>query len=318
MTTIVFVHGLGNKPESSELLRLWQRSLSCDDGIDLSAENISSVMVYWADVFYSVPDPDLASYESMDDYTLTAVQIETISGSEIHVLESIPTDERNFIEQLAKQYDVPVKYEKSINQNINKIKDDVAVYERIPLPGFLKEIVMAAFVKEAYAYVFDKESNPTGNKVYRVRTELRNRFISTLIQIRSAKPDESIVVVSHSMGTMIAYDCLKSVQNCPTIDSIYTIGSPLGIDEIQDGFAPDWTRRDGFPSEKLNRKWINFYDPGDVVARLDPNLSDDFQKAGVELIEDIEESNWGAWRHSISKYLQGKVLRSKLKISLNI
>ena len=29
------------------------------------------------------------------------------------------------------------------------------------------------------------------------------------------------------------------------------IGSPLGLDEVQDKFAPEWTRENGFP-EKLN------------------------------------------------------------------
>jgi hypothetical protein len=318
MTTIVFVHGLGNKPESTELLRLWQRSLSRDDGIDLNAESISSEMVYWADVFYAMPDPDLASYEALDEYKLTAEESEAVQSAEIQINKTISIDERNFIEQLAKKYEVPVRYVAADAPRANSAKDEVAVYERIPLPGFLKELIMAAFVKEAYAYIFNKESNPTGQKKYQVRSELRNRFVTTLKQIKSSKPDEPIVVVSHSMGTMIAYDCLKSVLDCPVIDAFFTIGSPLGIDEIQDGFIPDWTRNNGFPSKKLSKKWFNFYDPRDVVACLDSKLANDFQNANVEVIEDIEESNWGAWRHSISKYLQGKVLRSKLKISLNI
>lgn len=318
MSTIVFVHGLRNKPESTELLRLWRRSLSRDDGIDLNAENISSLMVYWADVFYPIPDADLASYEALDELQLTVEQSEAVHNTEIHVNENISLKERDFISQLSKKLEVPVEYVRNDDIKFNNSKAEVAIYERIPLPGFVKEIIMATFVKEAYAYIFDKESNPTGQKTYQVRKELRNRFVSTLKQIRLAKPLESIVVVSHSMGTMIAYDCLKCVPDCPKVDAFFTIGSPLGIDEIQDGFAPNWTRNEGFPNEKLSGKWINFYDPGDVVARLDPNLANDFQSAGVEVIEDIEESNWGVERHSISKYLQGKVLRSKLKISLNI
>jgi len=318
MTTIVFVHGLGNKPESTELIRLWKRSLSRDDGIDLNAENISSTMVYWADVFYATPDPDLASYESLDEYKLTLEEDEAVHSAEIQVNKTISIDERNFIEQLAKKYEVPVRHVAKDASLANNAKDEVAVYERIPLPGYLKELIMAAFVKEAYAYIFNKESNPTGQKKYQVRSELRHRFVTTLKQIKSSKPDETIVVVSHSMGTMIAYDCLKSVPDCPEVEAFFTIGSPLGVDEIQDCFSPDWTSNDGFPSKKLIKKWINFYDPLDAVARLDPNLANDFQKAGVDVVEDIEESNWGVWRHSISKYLQGKILRKKLRSSLSI
>jgi hypothetical protein len=90
-----------------------------------------------------------------------------------------------------------------------------------------------------------------------------------------------------------------------------TLGSPLGLDEVQD-FFPKRTRDDGFPSVKLQGPWINIYDSKDVVAAADPKLANDYRRSGQEVVEDIEEPNWGNWRHSISKYLQGPILRRKL------
>ncbi len=318
MTSVVFVHGLGNKPESTELLRIWQRSLGRENGIDLGAAGIDCAMVYWADVFYPSPDPDIAKYESTDDLALSKEQEASAADSEVRVKDQLSFGERSFLDGLAKKYDVNITYTDAPNGVINSDKNAVDVYERIPLPGFLKERVMARFVKEAYAYIFDKESSPKEGKKYKVRAELRERFISTLKNIKAAKPDEPILVISHSMGTMIAYDCLKCVPDCPRVDWLLTIGSPLGIDEIQDGFEPVWTRENGYPYEKLTQGWINIYDPLDVVARLDPNLANDYQKAGNPVIRDIAESNWGAWRHSISKYFQGKELRSTLSQALGI
>lgn len=318
MTSVVFVHGLGNKPEATELLRIWQRSLGRENGIDLGAAGIDCAMVYWADVFYPSPDPDIAKYESTEELALSKEQEASAADSEVRVKDQLSSGERRFLDGLAKKYDVNIAYTDASNDVVNSDNDAVDVYERIPLPSFLKERVMARFVQEAYAYIFDKESSPSEGKKYKVRAELRERFVSTLKGIKAEKPNESIVVVSHSMGTMIAYDCLKCVPDCPSVDWLLTIGSPLGIDEIQDGFAPVWTRENGYPYEKLTQGWVNTYDPLDVVARLDPNLANDYQRAGNLVIRDIAESNWGAWRHSIRKYLQGNELRSSLRQALGI
>ena len=156
------------------------------------------------------------------------------------------------------------------------------------------------------------EFTPRPGASFRVRDELRQRFMKCL-----GSGDGPRIVVSHSMGTIIAYDCLMHEADCPPVDFLMTIGSPLGIDEVQD-FFPKWTRENGFPSEKLRGQWVNVYDPLDVVAGADPQLANDYMQNGRPVIEDLREENWGTWRHSISKYLQGKELRSRLSKALNL
>jgi hypothetical protein len=115
------------------------------------------------------------------------------------------------------------------------------------------------------------------------------------------------------MGTVIAYDCLKRVQDAPRVDGLMTIGSPLGLDEIQDKLHPEWTRDTGFPFEKVQGGWVNVYDKLDPVAGFDPNLGNDYRRDGKPAVDDLNEQNYGSWRHDISKYLRGQNLREKLR-----
>jgi hypothetical protein len=107
------------------------------------------------------------------------------------------------------------------------------------------------------------------------------------------------------------------VDDCPPIDGLMTIGSPLGVSEVQ-AFWTGWTRADGFPSAKLQGRWVNVFDRLDMVAGADPRLANDYRLQGADRVEDVEEPNWGNWRHSISKYLQGRRLRTALAEMLEL
>jgi hypothetical protein len=186
--------------------------------------------------------------------------------------------------------------------------------ERVPVPAWLRYRVMARLVRDAHHYFFNLETTPRAGASFKARDEIRRRFVETLNAAADKRP---LIAVTHSMGTMIAYDCLKHVEDCPTIDGLITVGSPLGLDEVQD-FYPAWTRDDGFPSERLEGPWINVYDPLDVVAGFDPLLAHDFRQKGKKVVEDVREDNWGTWRHSVSKYLQGRSLRAHVSKMLSV
>ena len=100
--------------------------------------------------------------------------------------------------------------------------------------------------------------------------------------------------------------------DCPPIDGLITLGSPLGLDEVQDAVAPSGDRVTS-RSEKLEGPWINIFDPLDPVVGFDPHFANDYLRDGVEVVVDVRESNWGQWRHNIVKYLGGPRLRAELK-----
>jgi hypothetical protein len=113
------------------------------------------------------------------------------------------------------------------------------------------------------------------------------------------------------MGTMVAYDVLRNCPQCPPVETLITLGSPLGIQEVQDELAPVRSSQVDFPALKLNR-WINIYDPLDPVCGADPRLANDYVPAQGKSIVDVKESNWGSWRHTITHYFAGRHLRDRL------
>ena len=126
------------------------------------------------------------------------------------------------------------------------------------------------------------------------------------------------MVVSHSMGTVIAYDCLKRVEACVPVDGFITLGCPLGLDEVQDKLQPGWTRADGFPHERLRGKWINLFDRLDPVCGFDPEMANDFRRGGAQVVQDIAVVNEGAWRHSATKYLRQPAFCGALRELLGV
>jgi hypothetical protein len=115
------------------------------------------------------------------------------------------------------------------------------------------------------------------------------------------------------MGTVIAYDCLKRVGDCPRVFALMTLGSPLGIDEIQDKLRPEWRRHDGFPSTTVETEWINIADPLDVVCGPDPKIANDYRKNGESVVVDHSVSNTGLWRHNLVEYFHREPPRDELR-----
>ena len=100
------------------------------------------------------------------------------------------------------------------------------------LPMGIKQAVIKKAAMEAFYFLFDKEYVRADGARFMVRQELRKRLLDDLAKAKQA--GEKIVIVSHSMGTMVAYDVARNCPECPAIDTLITIGSPLGIREVQD------------------------------------------------------------------------------------
>ena len=282
---ITFVHGLANKPTPAKLRRIWLDALRTpvagDDGFDLAAAGVSASFVYWADLFYDSPIP-ATDYESVSDELSRSIQ-----GGK----GQVPTND--WIKAMRRHYP-----EAEIEYPEPPISKELSQYERIPLPGFLKKAIMAEYLREAHDYLFNVKG---------IRDAIRSRVIEDLHKY----PDGTRhILIGHSQGTFILYDVLTAIDNCPPIDGFMTIGSPLGVDEVQNHLR--WSRDNGFPA-KLLGDWVNVFDPFDLVARPDPQLANDFRKAGKTVVIDVKEENWGYWRHSATKYLKGPKLRAHLR-----
>src|SRR3954453_5721099 len=170
---IVFTHGLDNKPEADYLFQLWRRKLAHDEGLDLDSTGVSSSMNYWADVLYPSPDTDLAAYESAIG-GIECAAAQDGSGA-INKLEH-KDDER--IRRLARTLDVNPDAVEEMQPTAGEV---LAVQqERVPVPAWLRTRIMARFVRDAHHYFFNVEFTPRPGASFRVRDELRNRFMERL------------------------------------------------------------------------------------------------------------------------------------------
>ena len=126
--------------------------------------------------------------------------------------------------------------------------------------------------------------------------------------MNACEPDEKLVVVGHSLGSIVAYRLLRreGVFDRP-IELLMTLGSPLGITAVREALAPI-----GFPA-KVDR-WFNAYDNRDAVA-LHP-LNDTYfnVKPSIENYGDIENNTKN--HHGIGGYLTDPVVATRLMNAL--
>jgi hypothetical protein len=126
----------------------------------------------------------------------------------------------------------------------------------------------------------------------------------------SLEGDEPMVIVAHSLGTIVTYRLLREFAeaNKPRQCPLYlTLGSPLGIDVVRRSFSLPRTR------PKDIARWLNGADPEDFVA-LRPALDEQSFGWGIDNISDID--NGYDDPHSIVGYLSDKRIANAIVASL--
>ncbi|MFT3800294.1 MAG: alpha/beta fold hydrolase [Burkholderiaceae bacterium] len=317
MAHVTFIHGIANKPPADDLLAIWRRTLAqATDAVSLGDLGVTSSLVYWADLMYEKPDDDLSAYEGVLENTVAA--IDASGGAEMPIPKT--AEEAAFLDSLRRRLTTLGDDEIDARLAEQEIAPATAVaaagaLERVPLPWFLKKPLMSVLLRDVHHYLFDTEFAPPGKPPTHIRQAIRERFVDALSAPGITAPH---VVVAHSMGTVIAYDCLKRVEGCVAVDGLITIGSPLGLDEIQDKLQPEWSRANGFPHLTVSDRWINLFDRLDPVCGFDPKLDDDYRDDGTSRVVDQAVVNSGAWRHSATKYLRQPAFCSALRSLLRV
>jgi subtilisin family serine protease len=156
----------------------------------------------------------------------------------------------------------------------------------LPLPEFLRtpltKAFLAQFVKDTAAYLYDEP----------LRQQMRRRLLDVIRPLGN----EPFVIVAHSQGTMIAYDVLHEVATTCAVSRFVTLGSPLGIQEVQDRLRKLLRLDDtvDLPIPACIQRWDNFAARFDPVA-ADPLLADDFTN-GTAKLRDHRIDNPSAWQ----------------------
>ncbi len=283
--TVLFVHGIGNKPAASILKCQWDSALF---GLEMGDR---TRLAYWVDR-ERYPTPELSSCAAPDDTAFEEVDL----AAETTVMArsvSAATDEaetvRREIEALTDDPARQAFLQRLADRAIDGAEEAAAEAPRpgvgvkvLPLPAFVRRriswLTTRLFLRDVNDFLFEPERR-------------QPMLDSVLERLRSG--GGPFVVVAHSQGTMIAYDVLRRLSRDEiTVPLFVTIGSPLGLAEVQDVFRV-WTgvKRGKLPFPPCVERWVNVGDRLDPVA-LDSRLDNEF--AGK--IED--RSGWFSNHHS--------------------
>lgn len=141
---------------------------------------------------------------------------------------------------------------------------------------------------------------------------LKNPGVRDTIEagVRQAMTDSApSVVVSHSLGTVVAYNLLRREGPAAgwQVPLFVTLGSPLGVKAIRSALAP-------ISHPACAARWFNAMDPRDVVA-LYPLTSRHF---GVtpEVENKVDVDNHTANRHGIAGYLDDAEVARRIHAAL--
>lgn len=139
-----------------------------------------------------------------------------------------------------------------------------------PLRDWITRRVTNAFLEDVYDFLF----------VEKKRNLMRRRVLE-----RMETGGGPFVVIGHSLGSVICYDVLANwTRTDVEIPLFITIGSPLGIEEVQDQLK-QLTAQRTLTIPRVVQRWINVCDPLDIVA-ADKDISNDFPPAHGVVIEN--------------------------------
>ena len=131
----------------------------------------------------------------------------------------------------------------------------------------------------------------TDNIAYHIREQLK-KIIRPMLD-----NNEAVLVIGHSMGSIIAYDTfweLSHVEYRKDKLDFLSLGSPLGMNFVQHrllGKNDQGIRK--YPT--VIRRWINVASVGDVTA-LDRHFRDDFKAmADLGIVSSIEDHTDGIY-----------------------
>jgi hypothetical protein len=322
-TAVVFIHGLAKKPSPATLQEIWLQGLAHDNpmptafpppnpGIDLGTRGVPSRFNYYADVFYGTDyETEFESYyESNEADQMDAEGLSRVEP-DLQIPQPETPEERAFLRDFESSLASGAVLSPAGSTSASS--EPTAGAGQLEIASWLPEVVKEAVIKkaamEAYYFLFNKEYGRGDDARFKVRDELRSRLLDELTAAQAQA--NKLVIVSHSMGTMVAYDVLRNCPECPHVDALFTLGSPLGVREVQERLIAAGAADVDFPAASLNR-WINVYDPLDPICGADPKLSNDYRAVGGKRVIDVKESNWGRWRHSITHYFAGSQFRARL------
>lgn len=301
-TTILLIHGINNQENSKENIeRTWSDALkigAAEAGL-VMPNGVKFLAAFYGDVLFDQseswnknktsvlpmsaesPDEDYANDEVAALYLEFQrkynISDEQVSG-ELQGEDNIQTRRR-----MAKG--IHKRWLKAIARTLENV---------LPLKG---RIVAKVFLRQAAAYLH--------------KPGLKENIDNTVKEqiLDGLSNDDNVIIISHSLGTIVAYALMLRLRHEVQTKLLLTAGSPLGIEIVK--------RRLGPPlmcPPNVDR-WVNASDREDFVA-LEPKLTRaTFGCTKIMNIDDLDNGNENA--HDILKYLSHSVVAREVVLAAN-
>jgi PGAP1-like protein len=251
MKKIIGIHGLANKPEKELLTHWWLSAINeglswINAGVQLSPDDFQ--MQYWASKMYIKP---LTENSRNKKFKLS------------QTYQPSPT--------APEEYDAGLLDYARIN--VSDYIDDYL--DKVGFIDYIADALLAVKLKDLAVYW-----NET--RAFIGRKTAKQYLCSQLKKTLAENQGDEILLIAHSMGSIIAYDTLVMNPDLK-VDTLITIGSPLGLPRVKRRALSG----NEYPVIPDNiGQWYNFADKRDVVA-VDTSLRDDYRKSdNSTFIED--------------------------------
>ena len=253
---IIGVHGLGNKPPKYLLKRWWQKSML--EGLKKGGHKKvlpEFELVYWADILYDEP---LNLWESNKE-------------SPYYLYEPYKKSPKDFY---LEDHPITQKIVGFISDQLNRIflNPDMTLNH-----SFITDAILKRYFRDLEIY-YNEECKDEFDMTCKAKELIRRRVVDTIYRYR----DYEIMIIAHSMGSIITFDALTFVIPEIKINTLVTIGSPLGLPVVVSKIAAEQKKMINGKSimstpPGVTDSWYNLADILDRVA-LNYKLGDDFNK----------------------------------------
>ena len=283
---IVGIHGLANKPPKATLAEYWSQAIAegLQKNCKMAQPRFNLQMVYWADLLYKLRQHDdpLFDFDELYNGEPYTACTNTLKTYEQGFLDSVRAEASAFV-----------------GASVDFAK------QQFGMDG-LADWVIGKTLKDL-AFYYDKnrkigDRSKPRQKVL-ARKVLQDELKNALLRLKGNR----IMLIAHSMGSIIAYDVLRDIGRTHRdfeIAHFVTIGSPLGLPHVKDKII----RERPYANKKNKRKrlrtptvvterWVNYADRRDPVA-LDTHLRDDFgpNKRGISVEDDLIVNSYRSLR----------------------
>lgn len=198
--------------------------------------------------------------------------------------------------------------------------------------SFISDTIINRYFRDLELYYTGK-IRAKDNNTHNAAELIRERLYSTLNEHR----DDEIMLIGHSMGSIIAFDVLTFLAPDIRINTFITMGSPLGLPVVISKAAAEMKQK-GMAADHVStppgviKNWYNFADILDKVS-LNYKLSDCYSanEHGVKPIDMLVINNYelngirnphksfGYLRaHEFSNILNDFILSEKLTVKQKV